>query len=50
MADNLEGLRGNNRRCGCLSSPISSGNRSFYNGQCIAKLDVIDKIPEGGSK
>ena len=37
---------------GCLSSPISSRNRSFYTGQCIvaAQLDVIDGIPEGGSK
>ena len=52
MADDLEGLRGNNRRCGCLPSPISSRNRSFYNGQYIvaAQMDVIDGIHEGGSK
>ena len=51
MTDDLDGLRGNNRRCGCLSSPISSRNCSFYNVPCIgaAKLDVIGRIPEVGS-
>ena len=52
MADDLEDQLGNNRSCVCLSSPISLRNRSFYNGQCIvaAQLDVIGRIPEGGSK
>ena len=41
-----------NRRCVYLSSPISSRNRSFYNGQSIvaAQLDVIGGTPEDGSK
>ena len=45
--DELEGLRGNNRRRGCLSSPISSRNHSCYNGQSIvaAQLDVIGQMP-----
>ena len=54
MTDDLDGLRGNNigLSSGCLSSHVSSRNRSFYNGQCIvaAQLDIIGRIPEDGSE